>query len=333
MIVINEFVYSLEMWEWFHDMKRNELDFKKSRDSSVEIFEKTYFTQERYQWPREYYKLNLYQFWDILSEIFMWVTGVTNNNKVDVKFTHCNIASELDKIYRCMLWWCFAQGLEESDFGNFDYTMVDKEKMSVNQHFRYRVYYMIRAMKKSFSTLETFMLNSKKKNVCDMQEIEPYSYKNDLSKEQVLELILTEIKKSAAGDADEFILYTISNIQNITMNDEHEKICQLVRFIKFENPDFTTKLPPGQIWQTLFESIFDGKDEVFGDFFEAFPSESIIYFLSDYALNTFGINRIPMYNIFTEDKGQTYSKDILNLLDTTQIKKRIRQVIKKYEQT
>lgn len=333
MIVINEFVYSLEMWEWFHDMKGTILDFEKNKSATVEIFEIVFFTEERFKWPRDYYKLNLYQFWEIVWDVFKWVTGVVNSYKLDVECSTSDIAHELEKIYRTLLWWCFAAELEESDLGNFDYTMIDKTNMSLNQHFRYRVYYMIHSMQKSFDSLANYLAYTKNKELCNMEEVSQYVFKNEQTQEDVQNFILTEIRKSAAGDADEFILYTISSIQNKTMTSDHEKLCQLVRFIKFEDPDFTTKLPPGQIWQTLFESIFDGKDEVFGDFFKEFPSESITYFLSDYALNTFGIDRIPLYNVFTQDKGKSYSKNILNLLDTVLIRKRIRQVIKKYEQS
>jgi len=331
MIIINDFVYSIEMWEWFHNMKDIKLDFEKKINTTVEVFEIVFFTEERYKWPRDYYKLDLCQLWEIVLDIFKWISGVQNTLKLDIKFKTSDISHELEKIYRTLLWWCFAEGLEQNHFGDFDYTMIDNRNMALNQHFRYRVYHMVHSMQKSFDGLANYLADTKYKEVCDMEEVNAYSFNNDQTHKDVQDFILNEIKKSTAGDADEFILYTISNIQNKTMKNDHEKLCQLVRFIKFEDTDFTRKLPPGQIWHTLFEDVFDGKDEVFYDFYEAFTSESIMYFLSDYVLNNFGIERIPIYNVFTQDKGKSYSKDILNLLDTVQISKRIRKVIKTYE--
>lgn len=319
------------MWEWFHEKKATTLDFNKKKDASIEVFEMFFYTEERYEWPRNYYELNLLQLWDVTWSIFMMASGIGNDFKIDVKYTLNEIELELDKVFRALLWWCFAEDLTDADFSTFDYTMVDREKMSVNQHFRYRIYYIVKSMEKSFQSLRTQMTNLKNKEVNNMEIISEFDFKNNQSQKIVYEFITNEIRKSAAGDADEFILYTIANIQNRTMSDNHEKLCQLIRFIKFEDPDFITKLPPGQIWQTLFKDVFDGKDEVFDVFYKAFTSEAILYFLSDYALNTFGIEQIPWYNVFTDNRGQSYSNSILNLLDSNQISKRIRQVIKKYE--
>lgn len=333
MIILNEFVYSIEMWEWFHEMKRSKLDFEKKRDSSVVVFETFMYTEDRYDLQRDYYQFNLQQLWDLVWDLFMHMSGVQSKFNVDVKYTLSDIDMELEKVYRALLWWCFAEGVPQKDFSAFDYTMIDNEKMSVNQHFRYRVYYIIKSIEKSFKNAKLQLSNYKFTDVSQMEEENEYIFKNGISDTEVKEFIVNEIRKSAAGDADEFILYTISDIQNKTMNEYHEKLCQLIRFIKFDDPDFDSKLPPGQIWQTLFKEVFDGKDEVFDTFYSSFTYQSIMYFLSDYTLNTFDIELIPIYNVFTDNNGASYAKQIFNLLDTIRIGKRIRQVIKKYEQS
>jgi len=148
---------------------------------------------------------------------------------------------------------------------------------------------------------------------------------------EIKEYLRLEIIKSFAGDADEFILYTIASIQNRTMNENHEKLAQLVRFIKFGIVSFEEKLPPGHIFQTIFPDEFEGKDEVFNDFYDSYAADAIMYFLIDYTTDSCGVKRIPFYNVFTKDDAMNFSENIFQVLDVKEIQEKIRRVIIRFE--
>ena len=329
MIILNNKVYSIEMWEWFNQMENEILDFEKNRDSRINVFIPIFYEEHREEWPKDYYKLDCGQFWEILWDIFRLICGISGE-RIETKYSIDDIELEIDKIYRTMIWWCFAEGLTEDDYGKVDYTMKDDVNKSMNQHFRYKIYYIYKEIEERLIILKKLFKNFKNNSLYKMQIIDEYKARSE-DVNETKDFIKNEITKNAAGDLDEFILYTISDFQNGIMTENHEKLAKLIRFQKFDDSDFESKLPKGQIWQSIFTDEFEGKDDVFGVFYENYTEVSIKYFLKDFAVSTFDIIQIPFYGVFTDDNGISYAEDIHFLLDIKKIKNRIKKVLKKYE--
>lgn len=325
------------MWEWYHRMKDEFLDFNKEMDDSIVVFQEIlYLTNgteremdERDTWPTHYYQLNCNQLWLIVLEILKVTVGVSEY-MLPTMSTREEIRGEVDKVKRALLWWAFAENLEQTQFGDIDYVMIDDKNRSMNQHFRYRVYYIIREFDGAIERLNTVLDRMKHGEVRDMHAIDRNASRignYDIALKYVRELV----RLSAADDADEFILYAIADYQNEMMNENHEKICQLVRFQKFQTAEFDEKLPPGQIWATLFMDVFDGKDEVLEIFMQHFANIAILYFMKDYTGTTFGIEQIPWYGVYSDDNGETYTSDLHCIIDKPKIDSRIKSIVKSYE--
>lgn len=320
-------MYSEEIWTWFHEMQKEELDFDKKRDAAILVFSPLiHMHGERDDWPLNYYTLSMSQAWDVFVDVFKLASGIPLMS-VYREFTLDDIELEIDKLLRCILWWSFVEGLTEEEIGTFDYTLVDQGNGRVNPDYHFRVYYMQKCIRTSFGNLRKMMGTF----VCS--EVSSMTIKTSYSSEAVDEYILSQITQSIAGDADEFILYAISDIQNASIGDSHEKIAQLARFRKFEIFDFGTKLHPGQVWQMLFADVFEGKDEVFASFYENFKNESILYYLRDFAMSDFDIKVIPWYSLITNDNGLTYNQDIVHVIDIDRVKRRVKDIVNFRSQT
>ena len=325
MIFLDDFVYSLEIFEFYNEKQKTLLDFEKKKSDDIQVFISYFYSKK---WPTNYYQLDFNQIYEFFFELFKFISNFSNQIcSINTKFTINDIDDELKKIYRAILFFCFVENLEDVELNKIDYMFVDKKNKSLNQHFRYRIFYMYKEIESQFLKLKNLLQQMCHNEIVQMKKINNYS----INIENIGNYIFGEIRNSIKGDNDEFIIYCINSILVNSVTKNHEKIAQLIRYIKFDDKNFDKKLPIGQIVNTIFGNIFDGIDEIFTTFYENKKNECIIYFLSDYLMTTFDIIKIPFYNIFTLNKGKSYTDNILYLLNIKNIKSRIKNIHKLYE--
>lgn len=320
MIVLDEVeVHSVQIWNWLNKVKGTILDFDKKKPAEIKHFRFLMSKEENWNYE-SYYEMSAGMFWKVFNEVFKLASGIPTN-PLPISVSVDDVEDELEKVIRVLIWWCFAEAVDETLLEDLDYMLVNKEKRSVNFAYRFNAYYMYK---------EIYERLAKTKKVLDgrllsrMNELTQYHTACPMSIAKVKEFIDSQVQKACAGDADEFAIYTVDVIQRQTLTDNHEKMAQLVRFYKFGMADFESKLPPGQVWQILFSDYFDGVDEVFDEFYEKFKNECIMYFLNDYTACDYDIIEIPWYKVYcNEDDKENYTSSVLNLLNVPRIKKRI----------
>ena len=348
MIVLDDGPHSKEIWTWYRD-QRDDVDLEQLQDTEVDIFRTILDrkvvsdnpdddTQSDYDYDSDasmsdddetptaqqrvttYYKMNAGQFYAFLFEILQIATGISKFC-IPQKCTVEDIAAELKKVHACVLWWAFAEGVPPERFGvTMDHNMIDKEKGRLNQFYRFRGYYISRIIQESFAQFRTqwASLTNIGKQMTNLSET-------------AKKYIVQSIKSSCAGDQDEFILYCIEYIQNMSMTDHHEKLAQLIRLETFDNHDFETRLQKSETWRMLFSEHFEGVDERFVDFITAHGPECVLYFLHDMLASDCGLEHVRWYNVYTFEKSPNVTTDIFSIIPVDKVKRELKRVYTQYK--
>lgn len=335
MIIIDKGPVSTEMWYWFNEKATNKVprlpetlpmsvfkflikpdDRRRKRDDDDE--------NERKDWPLEYDKLTFGQFWAIYTDVFMICTGIFTEGMVSPKFTLKEIQKEITTIIDVASRWAVMEGFTKFHFGDYDYAEIDSDKGRLRQGTRYKIYYMALVIQEAVDELEKLLRG---KEIRDIKMIDKYnSHANNQA--EIMEEIIRDKSK---GDLDEFVLYTIQALQFNTMGPHHNKMAQLVRFTAFGEKEFDKLLPPCEIWRLLFANYFDGVEDYFNRFYNKFTSECIAYFTVDYLATDYGIKKIPIYKLFTNDDCEkSCTAEIKFLIDTDKVKRDIEEVDRQY---
>ena len=325
MIILDKAPVSTEIWCWFSQrtaVVKNLPDSIPVGKNMSFLFTTDDEPDKRSEWPRDYRLLNLQQFWEIFSDIFMICTGIFPQG-VAPSVTPEVISGEFKNAVDVATWWAVMEDIPDNMLADFDHKEVDTEGKRVNPTLRYKIYYMCQV-------IEGAVVDLKK---CGHRPNEMrVRGKFDVSGGEKKRVVEELIREKSKGDLDEFILYTIQSIQFRTMGVHHNKLAQLVRYIAFNEKEFNQLLPPCEIWRLLFSDYFDGVEDYFNRFYDKFTNECVLYFLTDYLANDYGIKMIPIYKIFTID-GQTASSKVHTLINVETIKKDILKVEAKYKLT
>lgn len=333
MIILDKAPVSTDMWYWFSE--RASARVKKIPESIpvgeplVMLFARENANldeeedDERLRWPRDYRRLNLPQFWDIFSEVFMICTGIFHQG-VSSRFAPEDVCRELKVVVDVATWWAVVEDVPVEIFADFDYKEIDLEGKRVKQTLRYKIYYMCQVIEGAMEDLRKSNYRPNEMNVGGGA----FDTSGDSTKAE-MEAIIREKSK---GDLDEFILYAIQSLQFRTMGAHHNKLAQLVRYIAFNEKEFDNLLPPCEIWRLLFSDYFDGVEDYFNRFYNKYTNECVLYFLSDYLADDYGIKMIPIYKLFTKG-GQVASTKVCSLVDVGTVKRDIVKVEAKYRMT
>jgi hypothetical protein len=354
MLILDNAPHSEEIWGWFH-MQSKYVDMTSSGTGSIDVFsfllgatsrtevEAVEVNEYADDCPQEtcgevrvatevednrseltYRDLTASRFWDLVQEVVRMASGISRF-RVGRDVSPRALGVELEKVKSCMLWWAFAEGVSLDKIGTtMDHLMVDRDRLRLNQHYRYRVFYMTRIIDSSYKTLLKTLGGDR------VTAFEP-PCSSGCGAESVCEEMKGIINKSCAGDRDEFILYAIADVQNRTMGDDHEKLAQLVRFEKFEDRDFESKLHCAEIWRMLYIEHFEEVDEIFDDFYAAHGADSVLYFLSDLLASDLGIRHLDWYGLYGLGGDSGLSNNIFNVLPLNKMKKELLRVYEGYK--
>jgi hypothetical protein len=235
------------------------------------------------------------------------------------------VADELERAVAVAAKWAVVEDVPPTQLGDFDLVEWDKEKGRLRQTTRYRIYYMALIVEDAVARMRKVTAGRELK---DMEVVRGWTA--GYNQKDYMEGLIRDKSK---GDLDEFILYTIQYMQFKYMTPHHCKIAQLVRWNNFGEKNFDDMLPPQEIWRLLFPNHFDGVEDYFDKFFDAFTNECILYFLVDYLSYDYNIQLIPIYNVYTADGGKSYSADVAHLIDKDKIDKDIRRIEEEFKWT
>lgn len=332
MIILDKAPISTEMWYWFNEKATNKIPrLPETLPMSVFKFlikpedrrKKSDEENQRREWPLDYDKLNFEQFWEIYTDVFMICTGIFTEGVVSTNFTLKEIKKEISTIIDVASRWAVMEGFTKFHFGDYDHAEIDNEKGRLRQGTRYKIYYMALVIQEAVEGLEKLLRG---KEIRDLKMIDNY---NCLAANQA-EVMEEIIRDKSKGDLDEFVLYTIQALQFNTMGPHHNKLAQLVRFTAFNEKEFDKLLPPCEIWRLLFPNYFDGVEDYFNRFYNKFTSECIAYFMVDYLATDYGIKKIPIYKLFTNDDCESCTAEIKFLIDMDKVKRDIEEVDRRY---
>lgn len=318
MILIDNAPYSIEIWCWYNQNKHL-ASIPADKPIISTVFKHLFPPSWNYKVPRDFNKLNLGEFWNLLWDIFMLASGLSKK-KIDKEVTLSQLRDELVAIKSIAIRWALRKNIPESEYGDYDHLDIDKEKGVLKQPYRYRVYYMLQIIFTSYDDLS--------KNVeCELSEM-PTSVIEKLSNTTNPSVFYSNlIREKSKGDLDEFIIYTMQYIQFNAITPFHEKMALLERYIKTDNSDFEARLSPSDTWRFLFPSFFDGFEDVYDKFFNEFSNECVLYFLSDYLSNDYGIRHAKFYNLYFNSK---LSDTVFDLISQRTVLKDIVNVEKSY---
>lgn len=310
MILIEGAPHSVEIWVWYNENKHLVGGARSFRPTAFQ-----YLVLKIANCPGDYREMNAGQFWEFLWALMTHASGldeVLTPPSVSVE----QLEEELQVIKSIGIWWALAEGLEETDLGNFDHVHVDKLRGRLDHTYRYKFYYIWKIIELALNKTKKMLTTMENGQVSAMEQV------RDVGTDIFQDLI----REKAMGDLDEFIMYTIQHIQFTTLTSSHEKIALLERYLKFKKDNFEEKLPPSEIWRFLFPNYFDDLEDYYDKFYKRFKNECVLYFLNDYISEDYGVVKIPFYNLYTNDNGRNVSPTALAMVDTGAVLRDIKRI-------
>lgn len=318
MILIEGAPYSIELWCWFNENKHL-ARISPETPLIATAFEGLFPSDWGYATPRDYNKLKLGEFWKLVWEIFMMASGIGKGRvRRDVSFSV--LRGELTNIKCVALRWSFRGDIKEVEVGDFDHIYFDKENQRVKQTFRYQVYYVFRHIFEVLDELES----SVPAEISEIQLDKKTSLQNT---SEPSSFFCELIREKSKGDLDEFIIYTIQHIQFKAITQNHEKLALLFRYLKTDNAKFDERLTPGEAWRFIFPTFFDDFEDVYDKFYNEFTNDCVMYFLSDYVSEDYGIKHIRFYNLYY---ATGLSEGVLGLLQQKKVLSDIARIERSY---
>lgn len=268
-------------------------------------------------------RLTCDQFFTLLNDIMDVSDGVAKQNKIPFKFTLQDIEQDIEKLKKCLIFWCLVEDVELEKFGTIDDWLFEKDKLRVNKKFHFICYYIFKNIEKNFEKLKKLFRDININNISDLQII---TTDNNEVKAQLLE----RIREAYKGDLEDFVLSAINKIQFDVINENHEKIAQMIRFQFMDIPNFEENLPAFESWRFTKPNYFDQYEDVFDDFFKQFPFESIDYFINDFLSYDFGITNIPFYYCFYNKNTEKIYTSIISCINIKEFDRRKREIYADY---
>ena len=258
-------------------------------------------------------ELDCAEFYQLLQDVTLVADGLRSKNKLGTDIQISDIEKDIEKIKAMIMFWALTEKLPLDRFGDIDPFLIEKDKGRTSKTFHFNCYYIIQNLELRFTELKECF-----KQLC-ISSIQDKPFKQFSSKSQKyktnLGKILQLIRKAYTGDLEDFIVGAMHRIQFFKMNDNHEKLAQMVRFQYLHIPNFKEKLPAHETWRFLFPTYFDKFEEVFDEFFDEFPSYCIDYYMNDYLNDTFGIVHIPFYYCYCNTALGEIHDNIITTID------------------
>lgn len=327
-IQVDNVHFSKKLWDWFNSNKH-----LATEDVNDEIGLFYRFLQPDCE-KKYYSELTAGEFFMLIMELSLMTLGY-HTYAIERHHDISDIRLEFNKVKATIIKWCMFEDFTYADVGNLEKDMIDviapacsesgtRESLRLKKSFHYKCYYFYKDFEEQLDKLEQMIGNMNKLPV-DMEENR--ISKNTYVVENNKKAIIRFIRKAYAGDLDSYINEVMeSYYQGMTKN--HEKIAQMIRCEKLDIPNFEENMSPDDTWRFLFYRYFDGFENEFDMFYNEFRDGCILFYMNDYLHTTFNIVKIPIYNIFTNDDGETYANEIEPLLNEDDINKRIKYIYK-----
>lgn len=320
MLIVDDVVFSLEVWEWYHDRK-NDIIFE--NNTQIKVFRP--WMKEIFNTGDEYIdvygELSGYDFYEFLHEIFMLFTDI-QTTPMDKKYSTNDIYNELVAIEALVVYWALTEGHKKEDFGiDMVDDLLNSDTMAFSRKFHVESCYKMKAIWEGYNNLVTIL---KGRQVSSMPDIDIFKLQDNIEDDDLDAFMKVVIRESCGGDFDEFIISVMERMKFITMKEYHEKLSLIKGYELFGLEDFETKLPYTEIWRRLFPYYFDKIEDVYKLFYEKYIGWCILMIYNSYlSLDDTVISYIPIYKLYGKGNLEEVSTNIRFFVDPDMIKKRI----------
>lgn len=325
MLVVDDVVFSMEVWDWYN-IRKNNISFQ--NNTQIKVFRP--WMKEKYNSGNEYLdtygELSGWDFYVFLNEIFMLYTDI-QLKPMDKKYDTDDMFIELKAIENLVIYWALTEGHEREDFGTeMRNELLNSNTMSFNRKFHVESCYKMKAIWQGYNDLVKLLDNI---TVSSIPEIDIFLLENNVDDKEMDEFMKIIIRESCGGDFDEFIIAVMERIKFITMKENHEKLAMVKGFEIFGIEDFETKLHYSEIWRRLFTVYFDEVEDIFSLFYEKFVGHCVLFTFIDYlSWDNTTIKYIPIYKLYGDHELTQASTNIRFFINPENVKKRIYKLYK-----
>lgn len=263
------------------------------------------------------------EFFTFINDVMDVSDGVARERKLKSSITIAQIENDIVKIKKCLMFWSFVENLEIEKFGAFDEWLFDKDRLRVNNKFHFMCYYIIKNIEHNVDKLKQIM---NKLRINKLEDLKIDSSESSKNKEDVLK----RIREAYRGDLEDFVLSTINKIQFDTVNKNHQKIAQMIRYQFMDIPNFDEELPYFEAWRFIKPTYFEKYEDSFDVFFEQFPFESVNYYINDFLNDDFGIISIPFYYCFYSSHDEKIYTSIISCIKVNDLDRRKKDLYGQY---
>jgi hypothetical protein len=327
-IQVDNVHFSKKIWDWFNDNKHLASE---DTDDEIRLFFR--FLQPGSE-KKRYTELTAGEFFMLLMELSLMTLGY-HTHAIERHYEIADIRLEFSKVKSTIIKWCMFEDFTYEDIGNLEKDMIDviapactesgtRESLRLKKSFHYKCYYFYKDFEEQIDKLEN-LIGGMKRIPGEMEENS--DSKNSYIVDNNKKAMVRFVRKAYAGDLDSFINEVMESYYD-GMSKNHEKIAQMIRCEKLDIPNFEEMMSPNDIWRFLFYRYFDGFENEFDMFYNEFRDGCVLFYMNDYLHTTFNIVKIPIYNIFTNDDGETFSNDVEPLINEDDINKRIKYIYK-----
>ena len=316
MFIVNNCPVNLEIWNFFYSQV---LQSGSEENCSIVCFKD--FFKEYAECPQSYLVLPFNHFFLFFEHLFKLASSLANR-ELRINVTDFDMFfKEVENILYLAKKWCILENLPAKSIKNHDPTEINLERGCLNPNIRYKMYFMCKQINNEKEKLKAFI--KCKPNFALMERFEK---ENQISVKKICSLI----RDKARGDLDEVILLTIDTIQSCSISDNHKHLAHLFRYTQFGEAKFHKSMSTSDCWRMLYPNFFQDYEDIFDKFFKRFTNECTLFFLNDYVQHNFGIERVPLLNIYYNNKGEI-SPYVCNLIDFNILHEKIYEIEQKYE--
>lgn len=315
-MIINNIAFSMEVWDWYHNRKH---DVTATDNTLISTFKQLMAVPA----VKCYGDLDGWEFFEMLTEVYKFYTDI-HEKVLDKNITFDMQEKELMALEKRIVFWAITEGHEKADFGkDVRGEYLDSKRMAFNQKFHVECCYMMKSIWLSFNNLKIALNGSEMR---DIGEINIYNSMHELNDEEIDEFIKKVIRHAYGGDFDEFIISVMERMKSRKMNKYHEKIAKVKAYELFGKEDFDTCISKSETWRMLFNNYFDGKEDVYVEFYNAFIGDCISFLYLDYLSWDMEIDYIPVYKQYCNKNHTLTSQNIRFFIDIGKISSQIKKL-------
>lgn len=292
-----------QMW-YERETKRIEAN-KKEYERQMELI-RTIRNKDPSKVSKKLRNMNAGQYYKLVWGIINSAMNVGTDNFVNHRaFIVREIREEWDRVKRYGFYLMLNEGLTEEQFGDLDESFVDRDHNLLNIKFSFFMFYMFSIVDKKLEQLigllggENILIETRVNHGSTLDERYEFFY--------------SKIKKE--DDLNDFIIDVILKFGENHVTDYHFMLMYYLSSKRFDyKKNIKSQLPASEVWQTLYPTFFDKKQDTFNEFFKEFTDECIMYFLNNYVQWKPVKAQLPFFGLFMGQDGGLYN-EVLEMVD------------------